>query len=219
MDLGRSFSYVFDDEEWVSKILLTAVISIIPILNLALYGWVVELMRNMLRGEEHPLPDWSNFEQKFSAGLHYLVGSLVYFLPVFVLMLPMMLFAFMADSNSNLETIGILLSCVISVAVFAYAIVASAGLYMGMVRYALRPELASYLAIRQNLGLALRHAATLATLVLFLALVSLILGVFGWIPCIGWLAALALGTPVVSHLAGQAAIQIVGSEKRKRSEM
>ena len=27
-------------------------------------------------------------------------------------------------------------------------------------RRALRPELASYLAIRQNLGLALRHAAT-----------------------------------------------------------
>lgn len=216
MDFGRSFSYIFDDEEWVSKVLLTAVISMIPLLNLALYGWVIELMRNMLDGYEHPMPAWTNFGDKFKHGLAYLVGALVYNLPIMLVFIPIAIIAAAMD-NSAVEAVGAALICVITVGIFVYAIVANAGLYIGMIRYALNPELGVYLAIGQNMRIALRNVSALVTLLLFGLLVGLIFSVFGWIPCLGWLAALALGTPVYSHLAGQAAIQIVGSEKRKRS--
>lgn len=218
MDLGRSFSYIFDDEEWGSKVLLTAVLAMIPILNLAIYGWVVELIRNMLDGYEHPMPDWSNFGEKFQHGLAYLVGSLVYNLPLIIIMFPMM-FVAAATENTALEGLGIALMCLLTIGIFFYAIIANAGVFIGMIRYSLNPQMSSYLEIGQNLRIALRHTATLVTLLLFGLLVSIIFSVFGWIPCIGWLAALALGTPVFSHLAGQAAIQIVGSEKRKRAEL
>lgn len=216
MDLGRSFSYIFDDEDWISKVLLTAVIGMIPILNLALYGWVIELMRNMLDGYEHPMPAWTDFGEKFKHGLAYLVGGLVYNLPLMLVMIPVAVIASFME-NTAMEAVGVALMCVITVGIFVYALVANAGLFIGMIRYALNPELSVFLAIGQNMRIAMRNVATLVTLALFGLLVGLIFSVFGWIPCLGWLAALALGTPVYSHLAGQAAIQIVGSEKRKRS--
>lgn len=218
MDIGRSFSYIFDDEEWGSKVLLTAVLAMIPIVNIALYGWVVELIRNMLDGYEHPMPDWSNFGEKFQAGLAYFVGSLVYNIPIIIVMFPM-IFIISVTENTAMEGLGIALMCLLAVGIFVYAIIANAGIFIGMIRYARTPQLSSYLEIGQNLRIALRHVATLATLVLFMLLVGLIFSVFGWIPCLGWLAALALGTPVYSHLAGQAAIQIVGGEKRKRAAL
>ncbi|MBN2470504.1 MAG: DUF4013 domain-containing protein [Anaerolineae bacterium] len=218
MDLGRSFSYIFDDEEWGSKVLMAAVLMLIPIANFAVYGWVVELIRNMLDGYEHPMPDWSNFGDKFQAGLAYFVGSLVYNIPLMVIMIPMMFIA-AATENTAMEGLAMALMCLLTAGIFVYAIVANAGVFIGMIRYALNPQLSVYLEIARNLRLALHHVAVLVTLFLFMLLVGLIFSVFGWIPCIGWLAALALGTPVYGHLAGQAAIQIVGQEKRKRAEI
>ncbi len=216
MDIGRSFSYIFDDEDWGSKVLMTAVMLLIPIVNIAVYGWVVELIRNMLDGYEYPMPDWNNFGEKFQAGLAYFVGSLVYNIPIIIVMFPT-IFIIAATENTAMEGLGIALMCLLTVGIFIYAIIANAGVFIGMIRYARTPELSSYLEIGQNLRIALRHVATLVTLVLFMMLVGVIFSVFGWIPCLGWLAAAALGTPVYSHLAGQAAIQIVGSEKRKRT--
>jgi len=215
MDLGRSFSYIFDDEDWVTKVLLTALISVIPILNLALYGWIIELMRNMLDGQENPLPYWDNFGRKFTDGLMFLVASLIYNIFIVLALGAFGVVASLVDPRGA-EVILSLLGCVLVVFILGYLVIANAGLFIGMVRYARNPTMAVYLAIGENLRLALANAGTLATLVLFLVIVSLILAVFGWIPCIGWLAALALGTPVYGHLIGQAAILIVGRSKAKR---
>ena len=38
MDIGKSFSYPFEDKEWISKLGLGAVITIVPVLNLAWSG-------------------------------------------------------------------------------------------------------------------------------------------------------------------------------------
>ncbi|GAB4575576.1 MAG: hypothetical protein Kow0077_27760 [Anaerolineae bacterium] len=216
MDLTRSFSYIFDDEDWASKVVLMAIISIIPILNLAVYGWLIELMRNMLHGYDTPMPDWSNFGEKFGAGLAYVVAAFIYNLVAIVFMIPIIAVGALTE-NTAMEALGVALACILSVFIIAYLVVANAGLLIGMIRYALNPVMASYLDIGENLRIALRHAGTLLTMVLFMLLVAIIFSVLGMIPCIGWLIALALGTPVYAHLIGQAAIMIVGREKRKRA--
>jgi hypothetical protein len=218
VDLGRSFSYVFEDDDWVSKVLLTALISTIPILNIALYGWVIELIRNMLDGYENPMPAWTNFGEKFTDGLAYVVASFVYNLPIIVLSILLAIAASLSESRGA-EMVAVSLACLISIVAIAYAIVANAGLFIGMVRYARNPALSAYFAVVENLRLALAHISTLLMLILMIVVVSLIIGVFGWIPCIGWLAVLALGTPVMSHLAGQAAILIVSEHKAKRADI
>ena len=82
MDIVRSFTYIFDDEDWVSKIMVTALISIVPIINFALFGWMIDLIRNMQDGVAHPMPDWSDFGDKFTTGIMYILATLVYNLPM-----------------------------------------------------------------------------------------------------------------------------------------
>ena len=85
MDIGKAFTYVFDDEEWIPKILIGGVLGIIPIVNFVASGYSLQTFRNVVRGVERPLPEWSDLGEKFSQGLALFVISVIYNLPVFLL--------------------------------------------------------------------------------------------------------------------------------------
>lgn len=86
MDIGRAFSYVFDDENWITVILIGGLLQLIPIFGqIVLIGYLFETARNVARGNPRPLPTWSNIGDKFMQGLYGFVISLVYALPVLLL--------------------------------------------------------------------------------------------------------------------------------------
>lgn len=84
MNFGKSFTYMFEDDNWVSKYLIGIVISIVPILNFAWAGYGVGIMRNMARGMEKPLPSWDNLGEKFKDGLVIMVVNFIYALPAII---------------------------------------------------------------------------------------------------------------------------------------
>ncbi len=86
MDIGRSFTFVFDDEAWLKKLVVGGLIAFIPIVNFAAMGYVVQLVRNVRDNAPHPLPDWDNFGQYFSDGLKLLVAFIVYSLPMLLVL-------------------------------------------------------------------------------------------------------------------------------------
>jgi hypothetical protein len=81
VDIGRAFTFPFDDEDWVGKLVMVIVwtlVAAIPLIGLvgaaALAGYVVELLRNMRRGDENPLPRWDNLGEKITDGANVLVA-------------------------------------------------------------------------------------------------------------------------------------------------
>jgi len=86
MDIGRAFSYVFEDEEWLTVILIGGLLLLIPIFGqIVLIGFMLEAARNVANGSPRRLPRWSNIGEKFSQGLAGFVIGLVYALPVLLL--------------------------------------------------------------------------------------------------------------------------------------
>lgn len=85
MDVGLSFRYVFDDKRWPGKTLIALLVSIVPILNIAWQGYLIQVMRNVSDRVSEPLPDWSDFGKKFVDGLIILVAVLIYALPIIIL--------------------------------------------------------------------------------------------------------------------------------------
>jgi hypothetical protein len=88
MDISRAFSYVFEDEDWIVKVLigglfvlLTPVLIGIPFL----LGYMVEIVQNVMRDEPHPLPRWSDPGNKFVKGLTLAAIGFIYMLPVILL--------------------------------------------------------------------------------------------------------------------------------------
>ncbi|HHJ06656.1 MAG TPA: DUF4013 domain-containing protein, partial [Anaerolineae bacterium] len=82
MNIGKAFTYIFDDEEWFKKLALGGLIAIVPILNFATLGYIVEVIKNVRDNNERPMPDWSEgLSQFFMSGVMVFVGLLVYSLP------------------------------------------------------------------------------------------------------------------------------------------
>ena len=113
MDYGKSFTFTFQDEKWISKFAVGVIISLVPIVNFAGYGYMVQLLKNVRDGEEYPLPEWDDFGKLFVDGLKLMLGYLVYFIPVFLLSFALIPFAIAADSGGTAgEALGLVVMCI-----------------------------------------------------------------------------------------------------------
>src|SRR5512143_1494055 len=94
MDVGKSIGYVFEDQKWTNKLLIGALVGIVPIVNFALLGWVIDIMRNVAQRQPLPLPDWDNFGDKFVKGTILVIATLIYALPALLLFCPLIFLPF-----------------------------------------------------------------------------------------------------------------------------
>jgi hypothetical protein len=116
MDISRAFSFVTEDEQWVSKILLGGVIILIPIIGpFFLLGYMLTIAEQVGLDNPRPLPVWGEFGALLMKGLYFFVISLVYLIPAFVLMGIWLCVASLGASNGDSETGGtfvVVLSCI-----------------------------------------------------------------------------------------------------------
>lgn len=85
MNYSRAFSYVFEDKNWLSKILIAGLISLIPIVGqFYLMGWMVEIVRRTKAGRTDILPT-THFSYFLTLGLKLFVVCLIYSIPVIIL--------------------------------------------------------------------------------------------------------------------------------------
>lgn len=86
MDIGKAFSFPFEDEQWVSSILICGLLMLVPIVGwLAIGGYTLEVARNVAMGSPRPLPKWDNFGEKLRLGFNWFVIYFGYTLPLTLL--------------------------------------------------------------------------------------------------------------------------------------
>lgn len=228
MDAAKSFSFPFEDADWPSKLGLGALISMIPILNVAWTGYLVDIIRSVVNNDGELLPNWDDLGKKFNEGLILLGAWIVYASPILIaLCLPLGLIASsgLISGNSDMQDIGLLLTeaggilfyCLLCVFIL-YALVLSIIYPVILVSFAREGTFASCFKLRQALDI-IRNNTTGFFTAWVLSLVAtigtgLLIGfinlVVGWIPCIGWIVGLVLtlasgvySTVVYAHLFGQ----------------
>lgn len=105
MDIGRGITYVFEDNGWVKKVAIGGLISLVPILNFAAYGYYLQLMRQIMAGSELPLPEWDELGEKWVNGLVLMLIMFVWALPALILMgfsiIPLLLAAISGQGDSQ----------------------------------------------------------------------------------------------------------------------
>ena len=100
MDIGKSFSFAFEDEEWLIKLLLGAIVLIIPIFGMiALLGYMIRVIRNVRDEDPEPLPAWNDFGEYLLDGFKVGIGIFVYFLPLFLLICSMVVIIIGIDAT------------------------------------------------------------------------------------------------------------------------
>ena len=89
IDFARPFRFVFEDRDWITKVLIGGLFYIAAIFLVGLpfiFGYMVRLTRNVIRGDATPLPEWDNLGEYFIDGLKIILIGFVYLLPSMLLL-------------------------------------------------------------------------------------------------------------------------------------
>jgi hypothetical protein len=228
MDIGKSFSYQFEDKQWITKLSIGALISLVPVLNAALTGYMVGIIRNVAANDAEPLPDWDHLGENFREGIVIAAASLVYATPIIILIcLPLGALALSGAVSQNGDwqelgrslagASGVLFACVLCLFIL-YIMLLSVIHPAILVIFSREGTFASCFKLREIIGLISHNAGAFFTTWIVTVIggiaIGLILGlvnfVVGWIPCVGWMAGLALGLgaavyiiTINGHLFGQ----------------
>lgn len=84
-DFLRPFTFVFDDARWLPKILIGGLMELASIFIVGIFfvmGYNAQLARNVIAGQQHPLPEWDDLGTLFVEGLRLFAVILVYVLPI-----------------------------------------------------------------------------------------------------------------------------------------
>ena len=227
MDIGKSFSFPFEDEKWLSKLVIGAIVSAIPIVNFIFVGYIVDTVKNVMAGLARPLPEWVEWGEKFMKGLILFLASLVYSIPVIcvsILAFFPILAVSNAQNNQNAQEalgwltsgVGILALCFLTL----YGLALSFFLPAVLVNFARKGTFGSCFEIGEivrvfssNVGKYLTAwLIFLVASIVVSTVVGLVSSALFFIPCLGWILAWILGGVaavypglVGAHLFGQAA--------------
>lgn len=78
MDIGRSFTAGFDDQQWVTKLLLAFLFSILVVTSPAVLGFWMRYLRNVAEGNDGVLPEWNDFGTYWVRGLLVILAAIAY---------------------------------------------------------------------------------------------------------------------------------------------
>ncbi len=194
MDIGKAFTYVFDDPNWIVKILIGGIVSLIPIVDFAAVGYALTALRNVAEERPNPLPEWGDFGSHFMKGLFAIIGIIIYFLPVIILACCVGLVNGLAGGSSGttgaqgssnnlsgpLSAAVICLDCIIGL----YSLVAGVTIYAPLTRFAMSEnQLSVFWDLRGNFELISKNVANYIIALLIAWVASFIAG-FGVILCI-----------------------------------
>jgi hypothetical protein len=207
MDFGQAFTFVFDDEDWIKKIGIGGLLSLIPIIGWFLVlGWGVEITKRVINKDAEVLPDWDDFGGYLTRGFLAFVVAFVYTLPITILSGcggGLTVFADTYDEDFLRNAVWVVTSC-LSCLSFIYGIVAYLILPAAIANYAVTNELGEafklgeiYAMVRDNLGTY--------GMVLLGGIVAGLVSGLGLIACvIGVLFTAVYAMAINGHLWGQA---------------
>lgn len=225
MNFGKAFVFMFEDPNWLRKLLIgtllvlagiifsVVLIGFIPLLMVL--GWAQVTLRNVLDGQEHPMPEWHEWGDFLVRGLKLVVALLIWLLPIFILMIPIgMGSALLGNQNAGSAVGaggGVLIAC-------ASCLMLLWGIFVALISPAIYVRLAAFdrfsaafevgelwAFTRSNIGHVI---LALILLALVAGIVVPIIGMLGLVVClVGVLISMPFSTLwqylVTAHLYGQ----------------
>ena len=231
MDVNKAFRFVFDDKQWITKLLIGAVMSLLSFFIVPafiLQGYLVKIVRQVMGGDDDKLPEWMDYGQLLRDGFFVTIGQLIWALPFILLMLIMGAvtggLGSVVDSSGDMVAAattgaGLLMACLVLLTVIAFLFLTPALL----IQYAREDEFGALFRFSEIFDIIRDHMADiliafLVSVVAVLA-ISVVTGIVAIVPCLGWIAAVLIGLAmgpyiqfVTGHLYGQIAAKLPGGK-------
>lgn len=214
MNIKKAIIYVFQDPRWLIKVVIGDIMIFLSFLIVPIFflqGYLIEIIRNVMRGEENPLPEWNNWGERFKDGLNLTIAGLIYTAPLWlalccsgVSVLPAALSeGDLSDAATLLSVSGFsLMACLAFLFLVAYAVIAPAI----AIQYARKDTLSATLRLGEVFSIVREHLGDIILAVVVIMVLGFVLSLLGLIPVIGWLFSVGIAVYVfyvTGHLYGQ----------------
>jgi len=206
MEIGKAFTYVFEDEKWINKVLIGGLFALASYVLVGipfLLGYFLQTMRNVMNRVERPLPEWDDLGGKFKEGLIMALIYIVWLIPIWVLLCLTSLVTAIAGNSYEaagfVTAVSLIVNCLSVLYGIFLAIVAPAIL----IRYALNPQFRTGFEFAEIFDFVKRNIGNIIIAVL-LGWVASLVASLGMILCvIGVLFTYFWAMMVSANLYGQ----------------
>lgn len=206
-DFQDLVTYMFRDPAWISKVVLGAVLALIPILNFVVYGYALRVINNVRNSNEPVMPAWGGeFGKLWTEGLMLVIINFVYMLPL--ILVNLVLGGIAAAAANSQSGGGSAVATLFGILIFLFDLVYGVAMIFWLqgafINYAVEEKLGAGFDIQRiraivmgNLGRLLLTVAIAIGLAIVIGIISALVG---WIPCIGQLLVLALSFVSVFYI-------------------
>ncbi|HSN95231.1 MAG TPA: DUF4013 domain-containing protein [Anaerolineaceae bacterium] len=202
MNFPKSFTYIFEDPDWFSKLILPVLCSLIPIVGpLVMIGYTLHLIHNVAAREPRPLPQL-DFGEDLARGFKWFVVTLIYVIPLVVLIL--LILVPVSVSNEKAPAIAAIFGILGGVAVLAYFVFLWLLMPIAEANFAVHGTISSGLEIGKFVKMFSKNVSAWLLVLVGGLLVGLIAPIGSILFFIGALITGTYASLMVSHLIGQA---------------
>ena len=102
MDYGKMIKFPMEDKDWVTKIIIGGILTIIPIVNFISLGYMLKVMKNSIN-KTPGMPEWKKISDLFVKGLIVFVIELVFFIIPLIIFSAVASFSVLASITGGLS--------------------------------------------------------------------------------------------------------------------
>jgi hypothetical protein len=208
MDLGRAVGFVFEDEEWLKKVLIGGVLMLIPVFGqLLAVGYGLEIARRVVKGHPQPLPEWDEWGTKIIEGFMSGVIGFVWALPIIVVTscFGLLLVPLTESGGDEVGFLFIVLSLCIGLIVLIYSLALALITPAALMNYAVSGELGAAFRFGEIFGMVRENLGAYLMVLVVTAIVTPLISAVGSIALgCGALFTSFYGMLVMYHAYGQA---------------
>ena len=82
LDYISPFTFLFRDKTWLRKFLLASLLTYTLIGSTPVFGWIVEVVRGVARGDSASLPELDDWRQYWKTGAQFLAVNVLWLIPL-----------------------------------------------------------------------------------------------------------------------------------------
>jgi hypothetical protein len=209
MNIGKSLSFVFEDKKWIEKVLIGGVLMLIPLLGpILLMGYGVQLVRNVRNHDPEPLPAWDDWGTKIGEGLKLIIITIIWALPLYVLMFLMFIPAAMNGNSDTGSAFASFLSLCFSCFTFLYAIVLWLAVPGIIIKFAETGEFGDGFKFGEIMDFTKKNLGSIILVAIVSWLVYMVAGLIGSLLClVGLLFTMFWASLVYYHMVAQIGLE------------
>lgn len=230
MDFEKAFTYVKDDERWMTKLGIGAAVQFLMFLIFPIFllpGYMVQIMRNVRDGVEPALPEWDDWGKLLTDGFTIVGAQLVYTLPFWLLScvaIALTMGAGATGSEDVMAAVGVTSMLLVSCLTILFAI---AWIFIGpaiAIQYVGEETFASCFRFGEVIAIIRDNISDILMITLaFIAaqfVITFLVGMLNFIPCLGTIVGVIVGIALYpylmmarGHLYGQLMVNMDGGKK------